>query len=508
MNILDSIVKYVSPSAYLGRMEARDIIKRKYAGAKQSAQTGILPQVAQTQNTETRESWQPLVARTAQLVRDYPIFTSAINNYEAFVIGGGLRYQAAVTGEDGKPDDKINRLIESSFNTYAESKFFDYGERLTFYDAQGLAVRQQMETGDFLFRKVMRSGRINKRKMPSRLSWSAIDAVTLVDGTPSGDNHMIAGVEVNTMSGAARKYHVSQSPDEFFTGASDVIAYDARSIIHGFKTLRPGQVRGVTPFASAILLAYHMQDYMHAEITAQKANAKFLAFVTAVPGKRGSMNNVTNKTEFLNKFTDALEYASMQFLEQGETVTMNNTTRSTQGLQDFSGMIQRWTAAAVTLPVEVLSQDYRDLNYTTLRAARNDFKQNLKPVWRRFIAQFCRPVFDEWLRVEFASGNIDLPGYAKDPQRYHRGFFIPEGIEQVDPVKETAAMALNVRNGFMSPQEAIMARGKDPDRVLEELELWKNKLEEKGLEFIWYNSGGGMFPLLEQDGIINKSLEE
>lgn len=508
MNVLDSLFKYVAPSAYLGRMEARDIIARKYAGAKQSPQTGILPQYAQTQNTELRESWQPLVSRTAQLVRDYPIFASAINNYESFVVGGGLRYQAAVTGEDGKPDVKINKMIEASWTRYAESKFFDYGERLTFYDAQGLAVRQQMETGDFLFRKVMRSGRLNKRKMSSRLSFSAIDAVTLVDGAPSAGNHMIAGIEVDTMSGAARKYHVSQSPDEFFTGASDIIAYDARSIIHGYKTLRPGQVRGVTPFASAILLAYHMQDYVHAEITAQKANAKFLAFVTATPGQRGSANNVTYKDTF-KKYTDALEYASMQFLEPGETVTMNNTTRSSQGLQDFSGMINRMTAAAVTLPVEVLSQDYRDLNYTTLRAARNDFKQNLKPVWRRFISQFCRPVFDEWLKVEFLSGNIDLPGYAKDPQRYHRGFFVPEGIEQVDPVKETAALSLAVRNGFMSPQEAIMSRGKDPDRVIEEIEQFKNVLEEKGLEFIWYNSGGGMFPLLEDpDKIVNDNLED
>ncbi len=506
-NILDSIYKYLAPGAYLDRMDARSVISRKYAGAKQSPQTGVLPQVAQAQNTETRESWQPLVARTAQLVRDYPVFASAINNYEAFVIGGGLRYQAAVTGEDDKPDKTINNLIEARWNRYAESKFFDYGERLTFYDAQGLAVRQQMETGDSLSRKVMRSGRLNKRKMSSRLCFSAIDPISLVDGTPSGNNHMIAGVEVDAMSGAARRYHVSMGSDEFFTGAKDVISYDARSIVHCYKALRPGQVRGVTPFASAILLAYHMQDYMHAEITSQKANAKFLAFVTATPGRRGSANNVKYDSHF-KRYSDALEYASMQFLEPGESVTMNNTTRSSQSLQDFSAMINRMTASVLPLPVEVLSQDYRDLNYTTLRAARNDFKQNLKPVWRRFISQFCRPVFDEWLRVEVLSGNIDLPGYAKDPQRYHRGFFVPEGIEQVDPVKETAALALAVRNGFMSPQEAIMSGGKDPDRVLEQLELWKEELEARGLEFIWYNSGGGMFPLLEQDEIINKSLED
>ena len=501
MNMLDRFIATLSPQMAVKRLEAQDILSRKYAAAKQSPQTGFLPQTTSTQNREISESWRPMVSRTSQLVRDYPPFSAGINCYEAFLVGGGMRFQSAALGADGTPDEKIIRRIEDAWNAHAESIHFDQGRRNTFYDMQGLAARQQLETGDFIFRKAFHQGR-PRSGQKSNFCLGALDPVQLCEAAAKDSDHrVIAGVEIKQATAEATRYHFALNSDEYFGfQSSEIATYDAQQIIHGYHMLRPNQVRGVTPFASSILLAYHLQDYVHAEITAQKANSKFLAFVTAGHGARGngagSFNNASYN-EVFKKYGDALEYASLQFLEPNESVEFNNTTRSSQGLQDFTSLILRMTAAATGLPVEILSGDYRDLNYTTIRAARNDFKQALKPKWRRFNTQFNRPAFDEWLRLEWASGRINLPGYEKDPARYHRGLFVPEGIEQVDPVKETGALLDAVHGGLMSMQEAIMARGKDPERLLEDAKIWHQKLKENGLEHLWFNKGGGMFPLLD-----------
>lgn len=494
MNWLDKVIAGVSPEAALKREQARMML-RKYAGAKQSPQTGYLTQTPTTQNTELTQSWSALTARTAQLVRDYPPFASAVSHMEDFVIGSGIRFQSAVTFANGKADKKTQKLIEDAWNRFAESTMFDAGGRMSFYDFQCLNARQQMEAGEFMSRKHMRQGKL-PRGAKSRFSVAALDPTQMTDGEMRSNDRSvcIAGVQVNKNTLSAEKYFFKKGDEQNYYQTS-LESYNADEIFHGFHVLRPNQVRGVTPFASAIILAFHLQDYIQAEITAQKANSKFLAFVTASGGQYGTFNNATYHETF-NKYSEALEYCTIKFLEPGEQVNINNTQRSGQGVQDFTKLILQMTAATVKCPYEVLSQDYSGMNYTTIRAKRNDFLQGLKGEWRRMITQFCRPVFDEWLKIEVLEGRLQLKGYDQDPERFHRGFFIPQGIEQVDPVKETQALSLKVRNGFMSPQQAIIQMGNDPERVMEEIAEYKDNLEKTGLEALWFVNGGG-FPLID-----------
>lgn len=494
MNFLDKIIAGISPEAALKREQAR-IQLRKYAGAKQSPQTGYLTQTPTTQNKELTESWSNLTARTAQLVRDCSPFAAAVSHKEDFVIGSGIRFQSAVTLANGKPDKKTQRLIEDAWNRFAESTMFDAGGRMSFYDFQGLNARQDMEAGEFMSRKHMRVGRM-PRGANTRFSIAALDPTQMIDGvtTTPENSSCIAGVQVNKNTLSAEKYFFKKG-DETNYYQTSTESYNADEIFHGFHVLRPNQVRGVTPFASAIILAYHMQDYIQAEITAQKANSKFLAFVTASGGAHGTFNNATYNETF-KKYSEALEYCTIKFLEPGEQVNINNTQRSGQGVQDFTKLILQLTAAAVKCPYEVLSQDYSGMNYTTIRAKRNDFLQGLKGEWRRHITAFCKPVFDEWLRIQVLEGNLKLKGYDQNPEKYHKGFFIPQGIEQVDPVKETQALSLKVRNGFMSQQQAIIQQGGDPERVMEEMIEFKEQLQQNGLEHIWFVNGGG-FPLID-----------
>ncbi|NCS83372.1 MAG: phage portal protein, partial [Cyanobacteria bacterium] len=62
---------------------------------------------------------------------------------------------------------------------------------------------------------------------------------------------------------------------------------EAKWVIHLFEKKRPGQVHGVTSFASAMLRMKDLADYDDAELFSKKIQACFTGFVTTMDGEPG-----------------------------------------------------------------------------------------------------------------------------------------------------------------------------------------------------------------------------
>ena len=85
---------------------------------------------------------------------------------------------------------------------------------------------------------------------------------------------MKQGIEYDPATGRVVAYYLAD-PEGFGKGER----VPAENVIHGFKTLRPGQLRGISPYAPGVLLAKDLQDLMDAELDASKMAAKYLALV-------------------------------------------------------------------------------------------------------------------------------------------------------------------------------------------------------------------------------------
>ena len=211
--------------------------------------------------------------RVRDLVRNFPPFARAVNALVAFTVGSGSRFQSLAVLPDGTPDMPTRKRIEDRFRAWMEQA--DVTGRLHFYELQQLAKRQECECGEYILRfarpRDRRRGLLAlQMHEPENLSSWRIEG-------QEPDSDIWQGVEYDIWTGEPLAYHFQT-----------VFGWERRlrtwrepacNVLHGFQTLRPGQLRGVTPFAPAILMARDMGDYTTAELGAAKMAAKWLGFV-------------------------------------------------------------------------------------------------------------------------------------------------------------------------------------------------------------------------------------
>lgn len=498
---LDALVGILSPARQVERNIARQQleVQRKYAAAKSSHWT---PDVgaAGTQNTindEIDSSVDVITSRILALVRDFPVFSGAVTNTENFVIGDGFTPQVLIPGTDGKINKDLSRRVEDAFNAWADNpKLVDVAGRKPFWEFQSLSERQEMEFGEYFFPKHVTKG-IGLQLQDIEPSDIGSNQGSVQGILTKGKNYVWRGVEYVPDTLKAMKYWITTNTD--FFGGADYIVRNADMMYHSFKPLRGKQLRGVTPFASAILMANMIQDYMQSELAAQNMASRFVAFVTSPDGigKFGA-DGKTDYDQMFNKITQAVEYASVRYLPYSENFEVNTQQRMPDGMINFSNLVLKYLSVAITLPYEIVSQDYSELNYSILKAKRNDFKQQLKPRWKRKVSHFCQPVFEDWLKYEMLiNGGRDTgitpAQYLRDPRRYSKVLWIPPGMEKIDPLKETSADIMQIMAGLKSPQRVIKETGGDPETVINEIAAFTETINEKGL----------VLPGLSTDMILN-----
>ena len=123
----------------------------------------------------------------------------------------------------------------------------------------------------------------------------------------------------------------------------------------------------------------------------------------------------------------------------------------------------REVAAGVGVSYETLSRDYSQTNYSSSRLALLDDRDQWRVLQTWLIEKFLKPIFNEWLDHAVLSGELVLPGYFEDKDRYRAVRFKPRGWTWVDPAKEVAAY-INARNaGFMSDTDVVAAIGNGQD---------------------------------------------
>lgn len=470
MKLIQSLKNLITPKTK---------VIRTYAAAKNSPTMNIQTYSSGTMNDELQSSWKEVTDRTLALVRDFPLFSGAVANAEAFVVSDGIRPQMVVPQGASETLKSQLQSIEEAFHVWANDRnMCDFEGRMNFWEMQALTERQEGEFGEFIAVDQMTKGSY-KVQMVEPLQLQDFGFRDSRRGSAS--TVIWRGIEYNERNRRPVAYHFTDPADANSYFRTEGIRIPADRVHHGFKMQRAGQMRGITPFTSAILLAYNLRDYIGSEVTAQNLSSRWMAFVTSPPSGFHTDHSNPDNVEYdetYDKYVKGLEYATIEYLKNGENVVMNTQTRSANGLQTFNEIITRLIASSYQMPYELISQDYSGLNFTTLRAVRNDFTKQLKPKWQRKASQFCQPIFEKWLRFAVLSGQLNLPDYFTNPQKYTNVKWITPTMEQIDPLKEFQADLLKMRSGVKPPQQVIKEAGNDPEKVIEAYKMWQDMSAE------------------------------
>lgn len=470
---LDSVIGILSPQRALFRELARQQYQRQYAAAKAPRTQGDWIPVDKDINEIIAESGKRVRDRVRQLVRDFPVFAHALKCVTDLVVGSEIQLQAQVhISEDPASDldTVINQRIEEAWKRWCDEA--DVAGKLSFAEIQQLAIRQLYETGEYLV-ILEHLKRDHERFLPFALQMIEPDRLTDVYAEPRQGNDINQGVEFNKKTGAPVAYWFesenSHKPKRIL----------AKNVVHGFMTLRPGQLRGISPLAPAVLCARDLMDFLGSSIDKAKLHSNILAFVKT-PYVHELQQKRTKKSG--DKKIEHYEPGTIEYLRPGEDVQLSSTSAPGDDFGPFVKVVLRMIAMCGDVPYARVADDYEGMNYSTMRVVQSHVAKAVMPIQLHLNRNLNNPVNNRFLDVAVLCNRLDLPGYDLNSYHYRSRNWLTPGIDSIDPLKETKADLDAIRACILAPQDAIARRGHDPDATLDKLAAWYKKIKDKGLD--------------------------
>lgn len=398
--------------------------------------------------------------RSRDTVRNNPWATNAIESFVANAVGTGIvpRSQHA--------DKAIRDLIHTAWKRWTVES--DASGLMDLYGQQAMACRATVEGGE-CFARFRNRRPEDGLSVPLQLQLLEAEHLPLYEyamsGQARGKNRIVQGIEF-TPFGKRVAYHLYRNhPGKTFSGLdSDTTRVPAEDVLHMFKPLRPGQDRGVPWLAPVLVRMYELDQFTDATAVRQKVAAMFSFFVTRPNADEAGLPIPAESTDDQSALAK-LEPGGGQVLLPGEAIEFTDPP-SIGSYEEFLRNELRAIAAGLGITYEQLTGDLTKVNYSSIRQGVLEFRRRCVQFQHRVLVfQFCRPIFQRWLREAVISGALDLPGYADNPAPYEAVKWIPPGWDWVDPLKDINAAILAKDHGLTSRSRIITQRGDDIEEI-------------------------------------------
>jgi lambda family phage portal protein len=263
-----------------------------------------------------------------------------------------------------------------------------------FYGLQSLVLRSVVECGEcFVRMKIDR----NNATVPLKLQVLESEHLdSSKDGALPNGNVIRSGIEFDKSGKRVAYYLYREHPGESLLLNSiniDSVRIPAKEILHIFKPLRPGQIRG-EPWLSSVLLKLHELDqYKDAELVRKKTAAMFAGFVTRLDPDSVMFDEKKSKDS--DGFVARLEPGTMQLLNPGEDVRFSSPADVGSTYEAFIKQQLRAISVGLGITYEQLTGDLSGVNYSSIRAGLVEFRRRWTALQHNLIVfQLCRPVWN------------------------------------------------------------------------------------------------------------------
>lgn len=505
--LLDRLVSWVDPVRGARRLQARmatTMLEGAWEGAsKSSRRLAGWNAPALSADAAAVPDLPVLRDRSSELVRNNPLAAGAIKTVVTRTIGTGLAMHPAINAKLlGLTDEAAEEWQDTTklrWAMWADRPWCDAARRLDFYGLQRLAVRSAFERGDaFALLPIL-----NRVGSPNPLAVMLIEADRVDNPRNERDTaEMVAGIRLDT-NGAPIACHVlREHPGSLYgprlSREGDWIDFygaqtGRRNVLQLVDPERIGQTRGVPYLAPVMASLKQLGRYTDAEIDAAVISAFFAVFIkhgtgegmnpmdSAIEGKYQGTSDAPRGSAWDGKLTSGLAVD----LPDGAEIESVAPGRPNPSFDPFVLAVLRQVGAALEIPFELLIKHFTS-SYTAARAALLDFGLFVRRVRAWTEAQLCQPVYEEWLRIEVASGRIAAPGFFSSDVLRHAwsgATWTGDAMGVLDPQRETAAIekALKLKLTTRS-REAMLRDGSNWEETAEQLAREDATMERLGIK--------------------------
>lgn len=471
MNLIDAIIKPLSPTWALKRAQSRQMLAL-YEAARPT-RTRKNPADNRSGNSLTDGAATTLRGQARHLEQNHDlargILTCLVNN----VVGAkgiGVEFQPK------NADGTVNRELADELNWYYQewARHPETTGEYSWAKAQRMMARAWFRDGEALSKSLMGNIPLLNHRTMVPYSLELLEADYIVDLNDHGKN-IIQGIERNAW-GQVRFVHLyDQHPGEAVGLRQKYRRVAAEDVDHLKMTDRIRQNRGVTIFAAVMNRLNDLKDYEEAERVAARISAAMAAYV-----KKGTPDMYTNPDD--DEEDRSFEFAPgvvFDNLLPGEDVGTLQSNRPSQLLMPYRNAMMKAVASGSNSGYSTISKNY-DGTYSAQRQELVEQWVNYAALSDEFIGGFVAPVVRRFIRLAVMSGRIRVPDTVDRDTLFDVDYLTP-AMPWIDPSKEAKGHAENLRLRITSPQKIIRSRGDNPDEVLDQIEQWNNKLRERNI---------------------------
>jgi lambda family phage portal protein len=475
MNILERAIELVAPRTALKRAQARLALEYangqlgrsesfRYEGATAGRRVHGWYAPSADANVELMGALVWLRNRSRDLVRNNPHASKAIEELVGNVVGTGIVPQA----KTGDPD--LDRIIDNEWPYFVEQ--CDTPQNLDFYGMQALVMRSTAESGEGLVRFRPRLPE-DKLRVPLQLQILESDFLDQTRTMGLVNGHVMQGVQFDLLGRRVAYWLFSYHPGGvlILNPRGGIISQPvpAEQILHIYRVLRPGQVRGV-PWLAPVMIAFRdLDDYRDAERVRKKIESCVVAIVEQPEGTSGPPMGIKSIDPQSGNPVESFEPGMFEYLKPGQSVKFNNPPVA-GGYREYVTTELQAIAAGIGLPYELFTGDMSQVNYSSWRGGMLGFRNTIEGYrWLTLVPKFCAPVRRRFIDTLILQGKI--PAAARSSERinlYATQWTAPK-FESVDPVKDTIADLKRIRMGVLTLSEAILQNGYDPETQFREI---------------------------------------
>lgn len=414
-----------------------------------------------------------LMARSRQLYMGNAIAVGAIRKMRTNIIGTGIKLKPKINKKilelSDEEADEIQNRIQTIWELWANSTECDSERQSNFYQLQSLAFITQLIDGECFVLLPLKNSNNDFFELKIKL----IDSARCV--TPYSSNEDAKnGVELNAAGEVVAYWFIndklSLQPKRIqITGKNG-----RRNILVLMEKERIGQRRGVPLLAPVIEMLSQITKFTNAELMNAVVSSMFSVFITS-DLNANPISDLFQEKQSEKENNYSLGSGTIMELEPGQDVKFAEPTRPNTQFDNFLFSMCKQLGAALEIPVEVLLSNFN--------ASYSASKASLEEVWKMYlmrrswiVANFCQPIFEEWLDEAVAKGYIKLKGYFDNPlirKAYQQAEWYGETQSQLDPYKEVKAAELRIATGISTvAREARAINGSD----------WKDNIEQRKIE--------------------------
>ena len=245
----------------------------------------------------------------------------------------------------------------------------------------------------------------------------------------------------------------------------------ASQMVHWYRSVRPGQHRGIPEVAPALRLFAQLRRYTEAVIAAAETAADFAAFIHS--------NSPAAEVDEVDAFASMeIEKRALVTLPEGWNVSQLKAEQPTSTYGMFKREIVNEIARCLQLPYNVAALDSSSYNYASGRMDHQVYGMTQR-VFRDELERVCLDrLFSAWTAE---AGLVGLIPDGLPPFSDWNWSWVWDGKDHVDPAKEAAAAETRLRTMTTTLASEYARQGKQWDVELRQIAAERQLMAELGL---------------------------